>query len=56
MSYVIVGGCMFIGIGIGMLLGDVAPGALIGLGAGLILNYIWGEGKPGPKKKDNGND
>jgi|GEM_PF-5287847 len=51
----IIGGCLFIGIGIGMWLGDVGPGALIGLGAGLILQYLVGDvGARGKKKNTSG--
>ena len=40
-------GCMFVGIGIGMYLGEKGAGTMIGMGAGFILAQIYS------KKKNN---
>ena len=34
-------GCMFLGIGIGFLAGQIVPGVLIGMGIGFILERIF---------------
>lgn len=38
--------CVLIGVGVGMLFGHAAAGALIGLGAGLLLETVWKQWKP----------
>ena len=34
-------GCMFVGIGIGMFLGETGSGTMIGMGVGFILEQIY---------------
>tara|TARA_Y100000758_G_scaffold293918_1_gene250479 strand:- start:1122 stop:1244 length:123 start_codon:yes stop_codon:yes gene_type:complete len=34
-------GCMFVGIGIGFLIGEVPAGTLIGMGVGFILQKLF---------------
>ncbi len=34
-------GCMFVGIGIGFLVGEVPAGTLIGMGIGFILQKVF---------------
>lgn len=63
MRGMLIAGCLFVGIAIGMWAGDVAPGALLGLGAGFLAQYLFGEdgvltkrrndGKNGSEKKDD---
>lgn len=36
-SWLIAGGCMFIGMGIGWLLGSLRAGLFIGMGVGLVV-------------------
>jgi putative effector of murein hydrolase LrgA (UPF0299 family) len=40
-DFVIIGGCMFLGIGIGLFTGHVAAGTLIGMGLGLLLETLF---------------
>ena len=40
-------GCMFAGIGIGMLFGETGAGTMVGMGIGFIADSIYS------KKKDN---
>lgn len=35
-------GCLFLGLGLGMVFDKTGAGVLIGLGAGLLLEYFWG--------------
>lgn len=44
---VFIGGCILIGIGLGMLFDHTAAGAIIGVGAGLILEALWRQRKSG---------
>ena len=37
----LIAACMFLGIGLGMLLDHTAAGVLIGLGTGLLLEALW---------------
>jgi hypothetical protein len=37
----IIGGCMFLGIGIGLFTGHAAAGTLIGMGLGLLLETLF---------------
>lgn len=37
----IIGGCMFLGIGIGLFTGHVGAGSLIGMGLGLLLEAFF---------------
>ena len=39
----IVAGCLFLGLGIGMVFDKTGAGVLIGLGAGLLLEHLWGQ-------------
>lgn len=39
----LIAGCLFVGLGIGMWLGDAGPGVLIGLGAGFVIQYLVGD-------------
>ncbi|HEY8416197.1 MAG TPA: hypothetical protein VIK99_10560 [Thermaerobacter sp.] len=41
-----IAGCMFIGLGAGLLLDNAGAGVLIGLGAGLLLEALWQRRKP----------
>lgn len=58
MIRMLIAGCLFIGVGIGMWLGDAGPGALIGLGAGLVLQFLFSEDGPfkkrGRRKSESG--
>lgn len=38
-------GCLFLGAGVGMLMGNVAAGGAIGMGAGFIAMAIFGKRK-----------
>ena len=40
-------GCMFVGIGIGMLFGETGSGTMVGMGVGFIADSIYS------KKKNN---
>lgn len=50
----IIGGLLLLGVGIGMAAGDAGAGALIGLGAGLVLQYLVDKGMIGNKKSGSG--
>jgi hypothetical protein len=41
----IIAGCLLIGVGLGMVFGHTGAGALIGLGAGFLLEFFWSRGK-----------
>ena len=34
-------GCMFVGIGIGMYLGEKAAGTMVGMGVGFIVHFVY---------------
>ncbi len=38
-------GCMFVGIGIGMLFGETGSGTMVGMGVGFIANSIYSKNK-----------
>ena len=38
-------GCMFVGIGIGMFLGETGGGTMVGMGVGFIANSIYSKNK-----------
>lgn len=41
----LVTGCVMLGIGIGLLVGNTGAGVMIGLGVGFILEYVAGPAK-----------
>lgn len=52
----LIAGCLFVGIAIGMWTGDVGAGAVLGLGAGFVLQYLVGEDGVLTKRRNSKND
>lgn len=42
-SGIVIGGCLLLGMGVGLLVGQVAAGLFIGLGGGMIAAYFFGK-------------
>lgn len=52
----IIGGFLLAGLGVGMALGNPGAGALIGLGLGLVFNYLFQEGWISKRKGSDSKD
>lgn len=46
-SPMVIAACLLMGVGIGMVLGHTTPGALVGLGAGMLVQAWMRRGRAG---------